>query len=97
LFSHATSDAPTVALPPGAVLLLVSRGVVEGKCKEDKNEDQEYGLDRVKQHLREETSGNAQTISASILKAVSEFTCAPLAPDDMTALVFVRDQSVQAQ
>src|ERR1019366_9088847 len=30
LFSHATSDAPTVGLEKGAVLLLVSRGVVEG-------------------------------------------------------------------
>ena len=34
LFSHATCDAPTVALEKGALLLLVSRGVVEGKCKD---------------------------------------------------------------
>ena len=37
LFSHATCEAPTVALEKGAVMLLVSRGVVEGKCKDDKN------------------------------------------------------------
>jgi serine phosphatase RsbU (regulator of sigma subunit) len=92
LFSHATSDAPTVGLEPGAVLLLVSRGVVEGKCKDDKEDDLEYGLDRVKQRLGEQASGNAQEISSSILNAVGEFTCAPLDPDDMTALVLVRAQ-----
>ncbi|MFZ1049112.1 MAG: SpoIIE family protein phosphatase, partial [Candidatus Sulfotelmatobacter sp.] len=41
LFSHATCDAPTVGLERGAVLLLVSRGVVEGKCKDDTAEDRE--------------------------------------------------------
>jgi serine phosphatase RsbU (regulator of sigma subunit) len=90
LFSHATSDAPTVGLEPGAVLLLVSRGVVEGKCKTNKEEDLEYGLERVKQSFGEEASQSAQVISSSILNAVGEFTCEPLVPDDMTALVFIR-------
>ena len=40
LFSHATCDAPIVALSPGAALLLVSRGAWEGKCKaRDKDKD----------------------------------------------------------
>src|SRR5271169_2857178 len=91
LFSHATCDAPTVALAKGAVLLLVSRGVVEGKCKDDKSEDLEFGLERVKERLQANPSRSAQAISASILNAVGEFTCEPLVPDDMTALVFVRD------
>jgi phosphoserine phosphatase RsbU/P len=90
LFSHATSDAPTVGLEKGAVLLLVSRGVVEGKCKDDKAEDLEFGLERVKERLQASHSSSAQAISASILNAVGEFTCEPLVPDDMTALVFVR-------
>ncbi len=90
LFSHATCDAPTVGLEKGAVVLLVSRGVVEGKCKEDKNEDLEFGLERVKDRLQANTSQSAQAISASILNAVGEFTCEPLVPDDMTALAFVR-------
>jgi sigma-B regulation protein RsbU (phosphoserine phosphatase) len=90
LFSHATAEAPTVALEKGAVLLLVSRGVVEGKCKDDKAEDLEFGLERVKERLQAAGSGSAQAISASILNAVGEFTCEPLVPDDMTALVFVR-------
>lgn len=90
LFSHATCDAPTVGLEKGAALLLVSRGVVEGKCKDDKAEDLEFGLERVKERLRTDPSRGAQALSASILSAVGEFTCEPVAPDDMTALVLVR-------
>jgi phosphoserine phosphatase RsbU/P len=90
LFSHATEDAPTVALEKGAVLLLVSRGVVEGKCRDAKVDDLEYGLERVKERLQANPSQSAQAISASILNAVGEFTCEPLVPDDMTALCFVR-------
>jgi len=90
LFSHATCDAPTVALEEGAVLLLVSRGVVEGKCKADKADDEEFGLERVKERFGTESSSNAQAISGSILNSVGDFTCEPLVPDDMTALVFAR-------
>jgi sigma-B regulation protein RsbU (phosphoserine phosphatase) len=90
LFSHATADAPTVALEKGAVLLLVSRGVVEGKCKEAKVDDLEFGLERVKESLQANPSQSAQALSASVLNAVGEFTCEPLVPDDMTALCFVR-------
>ncbi|MGB6840910.1 MAG: SpoIIE family protein phosphatase, partial [Candidatus Sulfotelmatobacter sp.] len=91
LFSHATSEAPTVGLEKGAVLLLVSRGVVEGKCREDKTDDLEFGLERVKERLQANPSHSAEAISGSILNAVGEFTCEPLVPDDMTALVFVRN------
>jgi len=90
LFSHATSDAPTVGLEKGAALMLVSRGVVEGKCKDNSTEDLEFGLERVKAHLQADPSRTARALSASILNAVGEFTCEPLVPDDMTALVFVR-------
>lgn len=91
LFSHATCDAPTIGLEKGAILMLVSRGVVEGKCKGDQADDLEFGLERVKERLRLETSLNAQTLSGAILNEVGEFTCQPLVPDDMTALVFTRD------
>jgi serine phosphatase RsbU (regulator of sigma subunit) len=64
--------------------------VVEGKCKDDKAEDLEFGLERVKESLRADPSRSAQALSASILSSVGEFTCEPLAPDDMTALVLVR-------
>jgi serine phosphatase RsbU (regulator of sigma subunit) len=90
LFSHATCDSPTVGMEKGAVLLLVSRGVVEGKCKDDKAEDQEFGLDRVKERLLADSTGSAQALSASTLNTAGEFTREPLVPDDMTALVLVR-------
>ena len=95
LFSHATCEAPTIGLEKGAVLLLVSRGVVEGKCKDkDKDNeaaDAEYGLERVKERLRVTDSYNPQALCASVLNAAGEFTCEPLVPDDMTALVFARE------
>src|ERR1700686_2921027 len=78
LFSHATSDAPTVGLEKDAVLLLVSRGVVEGKYKDDKAEDAEFGLERVRDRLQADSSSNAQAVSASILNTVGESTCEPL-------------------
>lgn len=90
LFSHATCEAPTVALERGAVLLLVSRGVIEGKCKAENTADDEFGLERVKERFQGEASPNAEKVSGSILNSVGEFTCEPLVPDDMTALVFMR-------
>jgi serine phosphatase RsbU (regulator of sigma subunit) len=90
LFSHATCDAPTVGMEKGAVLLLVSRGVVEGKCKDEQAEDLEFGLERVKERLSTADSYNPQALCALVLNAVGEFTCEPLVPDDMTALVLVR-------
>ena len=90
LFSHATCDAPTVALEKGAVLLLVSRGVVEGTCKDDKTQDVEFGLERVKDRLLADPSISAAALCGAILNTVGEFTCEPLVPDDMTAMCFVR-------
>ncbi|HVI08277.1 MAG TPA: PP2C family protein-serine/threonine phosphatase [Candidatus Binatia bacterium] len=90
LFSHATSDAPTIGMEKGAALLLVSRGVVEGKCKSDKQEDVEYGIERLKERFAAEKADSAQRISETVLNAVGEITCQPLAPQDMTALALVR-------
>jgi serine phosphatase RsbU (regulator of sigma subunit) len=90
LFSHTTCDAPTIALEKGAVLLLVSRGVVEGKSKGRKTGNQEFGLDRVKESLQNNPSHHAEEICASILQALSEFTSAPPVHDDVTALAFAR-------
>jgi serine phosphatase RsbU (regulator of sigma subunit) len=70
---------------------VVSRGVVEGRSRDDKPEEAEFGLERVKELLRSDTSTTAQALSASILNAVGEFTREPLVPDDMTALVLMRD------
>ncbi|MGA8440285.1 MAG: SpoIIE family protein phosphatase [Candidatus Sulfotelmatobacter sp.] len=88
LFSHATCEAPIVGLAKGAVLLVVSRGVVEGQRKSD---DEEFGLERVKERLLTQTAQNAQAWCGSILKAVGEFTSEPLVAEDMSVLAFVRN------
>jgi len=92
LFSHATAEAPTVGMEKGAVLLLVSRGVVDGTCAAKKGETQgeEYGLERVKQYLQSQTAPGARMIAESLLKAASEYSCVAMVPEDMTALCLVR-------
>lgn len=90
LFSHATCEAPTVALEKGAALVLVSRGVVEGRSKNHHSEAEEFGLQRVKDRLLADLATNASALCGSILNSVGDFTSEPLVPDDMTALVFVR-------
>lgn len=94
LFSHATSEAPTIGLEKGAALLLVSRGVVEGVSKDtdDSNaEDPEFGLERTKNFLQSDHSPSAQSLCASVLHQVGEFIGEPVLPDDMTALALIRN------
>jgi serine phosphatase RsbU (regulator of sigma subunit) len=85
LFSHATHDAPTVALPPGAVLLLASRGVIEGRCKKN-----EFGIEGVKQTLAQSDAPSAQRLCAAVLDGVEHFMCAPPLHNDVTALALLR-------
>jgi serine phosphatase RsbU (regulator of sigma subunit) len=91
LFSHATSDAPIIGIATGSALLLVSRGVVEGKCKSDKAEDLEFGLERVKEHFGADSAKGAEALCASVLNSIGDFTCVPVVPDDMTALALARN------
>ena len=85
LFSHATHDAPTIALPPGAVLLLASRGVIEGHCKGN-----EFGLDGVKRVLAETEAPSAQRLCADVLNKVERFMCAPPLHNDVTTMALRR-------
>ena len=87
LFSHATSDSPTVALEPGAALLLVSRGVVEGRVKGYRGRAVEFGLEHVEELFRNDPALDPQALCTSILNAIGE--CEYIA-DDQTALAFVR-------
>ena len=90
LFSHATSDAVIVGLEPAASLLPVSRGVVEAVPKDEKSEDSEFALTRVKENLQRNGSSDALALCESILKGVAEFMGAPPSHNDMTALALVR-------
>ena len=85
LFSHVTHDAPTAALEPGAVLLLVSRGVTEGK-----NKGEEFGLQGVAAALQGATISGAEQLCGDILDAVENFTHRPPTDNDVTALALVR-------
>jgi serine phosphatase RsbU (regulator of sigma subunit) len=85
LFSHATCDAPMVALTPGAGLLLASRGVIEGKRHSD-----EFGFDRLKENFRGSQATMAKEICVSVLDGVRQFMGTAPTHDDVTTLALVR-------
>jgi serine phosphatase RsbU (regulator of sigma subunit) len=85
LFSHATCEAPLVALPPGAALLLVSKGLLEGKRRRE-----EFGLERVKTGLQEAANESAKELCASMIDDVQQFMRKPPIHNDVTALALVR-------
>jgi serine phosphatase RsbU (regulator of sigma subunit) len=85
LFSHATVDVSTVALEPGAGLLLVSRGIVEAKCS-----GEEFGLEQVKAGFEQWEAGGAKDLCFSILNRVQDFMCAPPTHNDVTTLALLR-------
>jgi serine phosphatase RsbU (regulator of sigma subunit) len=86
LFSHATIDAPTVGVPKGAVLLLVSSGVIEAEGKKAKVEDLQFGLDRVEERFKNNQSHDPHEISAAIVGPLTD--C--LTYEDRTAFVLAR-------
>jgi serine phosphatase RsbU (regulator of sigma subunit) len=86
LFSHATSYSPTVGVPKGSVLLLVSSGVVEAEGNIGRVEDLQFGLERVKTRLQNATSQDPHEICRSIVNPVAD--C--LTHEDRTAFVLVR-------
>jgi serine phosphatase RsbU (regulator of sigma subunit) len=85
LFSHATSESKMVALEPGAVLLLVSRGIVEAKCK-----GEEMGMAKLNEDFQNTTAASAKEHCLAVLDKVQEYMCAPPTHDDVTALALVR-------
>lgn len=89
LFSHATCDAPTVGMEKGAILLLVSRGVVECEGRRSRSLE-EFGLDRVKPLLQAAPPVTAQALCVSILDAAAEFSAGSPVCDDRTALALLR-------
>jgi len=86
LFSHAVCDASIVALPAGAALLLVSRGVAEAEW-----DGTEFGLERVKEYFLQNRTQNASDLSNTLLTHLQQFTSGrKIIPNDMTALALVR-------
>jgi serine phosphatase RsbU (regulator of sigma subunit) len=91
LFSHATCDAALVALPPGAALLLVSRGVLEGKRRRE-----EFGLDRVKSGLQQAAGETAKELCVTAIDGVQQFMRKAPIHNDVTALALVRTSNSKA-
>jgi serine phosphatase RsbU (regulator of sigma subunit) len=85
LFSLAPSEARVIAMEPGAILALVSRGVVEAECR-----GEEFGLGRVETGLKGTEHTSAQDICRSILDDVQRYACNRPLQDDITALALVR-------
>src|SRR3954449_3211378 len=81
LFSHAVCDASIVALPPGAALLLVSRGIAETEW-----DGTEFGLDRLKKYFLQNTAQNASDLCNPLLTRLQQFTRTQTVPNDLTAL-----------
>ena len=87
LFSHATCDAPMAAIPSGGALLLVSRGVVEGR-----RHHEEFGLEGAKKTLQQSVS-SAKDLCRAVIEDVREFMRTPPTHNDVTALALVRNAS----
>ncbi len=85
LFSHSTCDASMVALEPRAVLLLVSRGIVEAKRR-----GKEFGLEQVKEGLQCCQAESAKELCLSVLDQVQQFMHTPPTHNDVTTLALAR-------
>jgi len=85
LFAASTYEAPTAAVPRGGALLLASRGVVEASSKRE-----EFGLERLKQHLAQTPLASAHGVASDALQAVRQFTQGAATKNDLTTLALVR-------
>ena len=85
LFSHAVCDASIVVLPPGAALVLVSRGITETEWH-----GTEFGLNGVKEYLLQHTAQNASDLCNPLLRELQQFTGTQPVPNDLTALALFR-------
>jgi sigma-B regulation protein RsbU (phosphoserine phosphatase) len=85
LFSHATRDALMSVLAPGAAFLLVSRGVIEGRCR-----GEDYGVEGVRRAFERIQAPNAHRLCVAVLDEVERFMCAAPTHNDVTALALVR-------
>jgi sigma-B regulation protein RsbU (phosphoserine phosphatase) len=88
LFSHATWEAPMVALQPGAGLLLASRGLIEGKRK-----GEEFGLERLKTSCQNSRADTAKEVCLAAIAAIKDFMRTAPTHNDVTALCLLRQAS----
>jgi serine phosphatase RsbU (regulator of sigma subunit) len=89
LFSHATHDVRITAIPPGAALLLVSRGLVESKAG-----SKEYGIERLTECVSGISFADAHDLCTQVLADVKTYIESARRPketeNDVTTLALVR-------
>ena len=83
LFSHTTRDAFTVSLTPGAVLLVVSVGILEAQ-----RDGEEFGLDGVSATFQQSSPANARDLCLTILHSAQQMRTPP-SHNDVTALALL--------
>jgi serine phosphatase RsbU (regulator of sigma subunit) len=86
LFSHATQNASTCALVPGAALLIVSRGIIEAEF-----DGEEFGMEGVKHTLQSANVTTAQDLCLTILRTAQQFMRVPPTHNDVTTLALLRN------
>ena len=90
LFSLTPQSASTRALAPGAVVLAVSRGIVEAEYG-----GEEFGLDRTRKAFQQAGAHGAHGLCLDILQAIQNFTRVAPTHNDVTALVLARKPTGQ--
>jgi serine phosphatase RsbU (regulator of sigma subunit) len=100
LFSHATHDSQVSVAPLGSSIVMVSKGLVE--CSAGRNE---FGAERVRQILAEQTFSSAQELCHDLLDRAVKFCEQPSSfgpqfsipgfrhnqePNDMTVVCLIR-------
>jgi len=88
LFTHATHDAQTSVLQPGAAVLLVSKGLIESRH----GRKHEFGLERLKETVASASFKNATELCSGVLTAVQEFTHNSPGQNDITTLGLLRSE-----
>jgi hypothetical protein len=68
LFSHSTPDAPTVAVPPGATLLVSSRRLIHAR-----NRRNQFGFGRLRQTLQSQSGARADDFCAALSAELQGF------------------------
>jgi len=106
LFSHATHDAQVSVAQPGSSIVLVSKGLIEVSAGRH-----EFGVDRVRQTLQEQTFTSAQDICHDLLDRAVKYSEQPSRfgpqfsiagfrsshePNDLTVVCLMRTAKVAA-
>lgn len=87
LFSHTVPDNSMIAMQPGDALLVISKGMIEARHR-----GEEFGLERVEEHLLASDGETAHEICVGILSKVRQFMGTAPTHNDVTALSLVRSR-----